>query len=132
MKASIRRKRGYTRKVGPAASDGGATGSRIRIAFPPTRRRGNRDRERSTQDRLNKLLDQIIQDNISAADIKRELVALLNIFGDVTYRRNLDLAIRYMQIYGGWGKSKSGKRGRENVRMLLIRAISQAIARLRQ
>jgi hypothetical protein len=131
MRAPVRRKRGYNRKAGPAASNGGATRSRVRVAFLPTRR-GNRDRERSTHDRLTKLLDQIIQDNISAADIKRELVALLNIFGDVTYRRNLDLAIRYMQIYGGWGKSKSGKRGRENVRMLLIRAISQAIARLRQ
>ena|SRR3974390_2396778 len=132
MKASIRRKRGYTRKVGPAASDGGATGSRIRIAFPPTRRRGNRDRERSTQDRLNKLLDQIIQDNISGVKIKRELLTLPNIFGDATYRRNIELAIGCTQIYGGWGNSKSGKRGREYLRMLLIKAIAQAIARLQK
>jgi len=132
MKAPIHRKRGYIRKVGPAASDGGATRSRIQIAFPPTRRRGNRDRKRSTQDRLNKLLDQIIQDNISGVKIKRELLALPNIFGDATYRRNIELAIGCTQIYGGWGKSKSGKRGREYLRMLLIKAISQAIARLQK
>jgi len=131
MRAPVRRKRGYNRKAGPAASDGGATRSRVRVAFLPTRR-GNRDRERSTHNRLTKLLDQIIQDNISGVKIKRELLALPNIFGDATYRRNIELAIGCTQIYGGWGNSKSGKRGREYLRMLLIKAIAQAIARLQK
>lgn len=83
------------------------------------------ERERTSQERLNQLIDQIVKGMVSGDEVERELLALLCMFDNVYYREKIRQAIDWAEIY--FSPRKSNRYGGpEKVRRLLLIALTTA------